>query len=349
MKILFFDSLFPRGHISINSRYINLLRNNNEIVICSKSGRFECIDGLEYVDANWYYPNENEIKSSFYRWGIFKNCFKLAKVIEEIKPDIVYIASYDIISFFFALPFLFPYRNIIVLQEHNNIDQLENKIKNIVYSFYKNHFHHFVLEEYIRERLIRLNVQPHLVHVIPHPLPQAVKIGQSGENLIIGLSNSNDENIINNLFIKFQNSPLLQKLQYKIVVKAKNINYADKNLKIFKGWITKDEYMNYCGQSNYYIIPFSKSYSYRVSAVFLEAVSNGKYILASRFALADYYSKKYPGLCQIFDDVGEIPTLIERTDRVQYLKARKRFILDHSDLIITEKFTDVLNKIIKGL
>ncbi len=347
MKILFFDSLFPRGHISVNSRYISLLQNNNEIVICARPGWFDCNKGLKHIDLNWYYPSEEKSNSFYYRWRIFNNCLKIVKVIEEIEPDIVYIASYDIISFFYAVPFLFRYRNKIVLQEHNNVDQLENMIKNKFYSFYKNYFHHFVFEEYIKEKLIQFNVHEQLIHVVPHPLPNVFNINEHEKKLIVGLSNSNDDNIIKNLLKKCQNSSWIKELKYKIVVKAKSINYEDNNLKIFNGWITKDEYVNYCHQSSYYLIPFPKSYSYRVSAVFLEAVSNGKFILSSQFALAEYYSKRYPGLCQVFADVDEIPDLISRNNKEQYLRARKLFISDHSDQTITEKVMEELNEILR--
>ena len=349
MKILFFDSLFPRGHININSNYINLLQSKIEMFICARKGWFECNVNVKYVDANWFYPSEVKCSNFIYRLRVFLNCIKLRKIIEEVKPDIVYVASYDIVSFFLAFPFLYFCRNKIILQEHNNVDQLDNRVKSLLYSFYKNKLNHFVLEDYIKERLIQLNVKGHLIHVVPHPLPKAADFEQDTERLIVGLSNSNDEGIVSNVFKEYQNTNFLKDLKYKLVIKAKKLSYNDEYLKIFNGWITKEEYTNYSKNSSFYIIPFStKGYSYRVSAVLLEAISNGKFILASNFLLAKFYANKYPGICQIFDEPSEIPFLIKSINKKQYFESRRRFIADHSDESIKKAFIASIKSVLNS-
>lgn len=349
MKLLFFDSLFPRGHININSNYIKLLQPNIEVFICARKGWLDYNEELKYVDANWFYPSEEKCSIFIYRLRVFFNCIKLRRIIKEVKPDIVYVASYDIVSFFLAFPFLYCYRNKIVLQEHNNVDQLDSRVKSFLYSFYKNKLNHFVLEEYIKERLIQLNVKGHLIYVVPHPLPKAADFGQDKERLIVGLSNSNDESVVSKLFKEYKNTSFLKDLKYKLVIKAKKLSYNDEYLKIFNGWITKEEYIKYSKNSSFYIIPFStKDYAYRVSAVLLEAISNGKFVLASNFLLAKFYAKKYPGICHIFNEPSEIPSLIKSVNRKQYFESRRLFIADHSDESITKAFIASIKSILNS-
>lgn len=350
MKLLFFDSLFPRGHININNNYINLLQSSIEMIICARTGWFECNKNIKYVDANWFYPSEKKCNNFIYRLKVFSNYIKLKKIIKEVNPDIVYVASYDIVSFFLAFPFLYCFRNKIILQEHNNVDQLDNNIKSFLYSFYKNKLNHFVLEDYIKERLIQLNVQRHLIHVVPHPLPKATEFEQDKERLIVGLSNSNDEGVVGRVFKEYKNTNFLRDLKYKLVIKAKKLSYNDEYLRIFNGWITKEEYINYSKNSSFYIIPFStKGYSYRVSAVLLEAISNRKFILASNFLLAKFYAKKYPGICQIFNEPSEIPSLIKNVNKKQYFESRRLFVADHSDESITKAFIASIRCILSSM
>lgn len=79
MKLLFFDSLFPRGHININNNYINLLQSSIEMIICARTGWFEYNKNIKYVDANWFYPSEKKCNNFIYRLKVFSNYIKLKK------------------------------------------------------------------------------------------------------------------------------------------------------------------------------------------------------------------------------------------------------------------------------
>lgn len=348
MKILFFDALFPRGHKTINNAYLgSMLKMKAEVYVCAEDGWFDMIDNCHLVKKPWIRPSENTKSKWVYRKNIIVNFKLLKNAIQEINPDIIYIASYDILSFIFSFPGLIKYRNKIFLQEHNNVDQLQNRVKKLVYDLFKNIFHHFVFEEYIKNRLIELGVKENLISIVPHPVPPASfdAVLAQERTTAIGLSNSNDEEIIEAFLAEQKKSHFLDSSNTVVILKSKRINYSDDHLKIFSGWINDAEYTKWCRACSSFIIPFSKNgYSYRVSCVFMEAISNNKTIIASRFPLVEYYSEKYPGVCKIFDNVYEIASLLKNCDNDKYQSARKQFILEHSDSSIVNAFRKAFAK-----
>ena len=343
MKVLFFDSLMPKGHKPINNKYIGILcKMGIELYVCEPESWFNSSEDIRIVEGDWSVPQSEEVGKAKYRKRIVQNIRKLRKTIENLNPDIIYFASYDIIATFFAIPYLYKYRSKIILQEHNNVDQLiNNRIKFVIYNTYKNLFSHFVLEPYIKEKLIDIGVRDQLVCVVPHPITGEYYEGHDNEKLVVGLSNSNDETTVNQMIEAQEKTHCFDSTECKFVIKSKSLSYKDEHLEIFNGWISAEDYQYFSHKCEFFIIPFSMSnFSYRVSNVFMEAVSNSKRIIVSRTPLTEYYSNKYPHICEIFDDISQIPKIVRNTNEHEYIESRKVFINDHSDDTIAKAFND---------
>ena len=311
-----------------------------DVYLCSNEDWFADNDKIHLLKGDWVKPWENNKSRFKYRFRVVKLFEKLLRIIEEIKPDIVYIASYDIISLSFIYKKLLKYKDIIYLQEHNNVDQLNNRFKYFFYSRYKNSFKHLVFEDFIKERLLILGVKAELLFVVPHPIPSSFDSGlnKCSKKWMVALSNSNSEIIIDAIINNQKRTRFLDSSGFRVIVKSKKYDYSDDSLTVFKGWIDESDYLNYCNSCSYFLIPFSKDdYSYRVSNVFMEAISNKKRIICSNFPLAEFYSKEYHNLCKIFKDVEEIPNLLQDNNDC-YLQDRSRFLRDHSDKRIAEMF-----------
>ncbi len=348
MKILFFDSRLPKGHFSINRKYLRIMSKFSNINLCADSSLADDINNIEVININWA-QNSNKNSSYSNRINSLCNIIKVSRVINKTNPDIIYVASYDIITWFVSCPLLFKFRDRILIQEHDNIDQLHNRLKYRLFSLYKNLFRHLVFEEYIKDRLLELGVHENMVYVIPHPVPkiEGIIAEAKDNNLIIGLSNSNSEYLIEDIVRCQKENHILQKTGHKMILKSKNIKYNDSFLVCLNGWISSEDYKNWCSECNSFLIPFPKNgYSYRVSNVFMEAVSLKKHIIASRFPLAEFYSKKYPGLCSIYDNPDRIIELLN-VNNYNFEVSRNKFLEDHSDEKIEQCFKEIFETIIK--
>lgn len=345
MNILFFDSLMPKGHDYINKRLVEaMVANGYRVTVASHNdyGLSENVDRIKGIE--WVVPED---KPSLARMDSFRNFIKLIMYLRKNdKFDIVYIASYDICVFLPVSFLLHRWRKKVIIQEHNNLDHLANRWKRYMYRIFKNCFHHAVFEESFKDYLIQNGVKDEYVHVIPHACDDYPDYLLNNNRNVISLSGSNDPRIVEEVIMRQKEKGFLTPNSISLTIKSKTALDGVDNLTVLCGWITDDRMEELYKASTYVLLLFPQTYSYRVSAVFMDAVARHRYIIGTEFPLLKYYEGKYPSLCKSFRDIGDLPECFD-FDRERYEEDRRRFIEEHSQMLIQKSFERCFKSIIR--
>lgn len=78
-----------------------------------------------------------------------------------------------------------------------------------------------------------------------------------------------------------------------------------KDIKVFDGFLEREEYDKAIRKSDVLILPYKKSYGIRFSAVLNDALRQGKKVITINLPQFDYYSKKY-NACFLYNDSSDV-------------------------------------------
>lgn len=308
MKVLFCEFLYPLTHSRSNSFYINCLNEVvDELHVMSPKGFYKNLDlGVINHDIRQLSVNRGKIS---YRKNTFYYMYMAYKIVCDNKIDKCIVASSDYITLLF-FKILLPNLEIYMIH-HAELDSLYcNKLKRLVFAIYKNRIRHFVFEEYIKIYLRKeLKIKSKII-VMPHSLNKNEHVTVSKTFDLVGLSNSNDEDIICSLIQYEIDSHELKRRNMIVVLKSQKYHYNDGALIVLNGYLSDDEYNRYINGAKYIFIPFPKNFCYRESGTLMDALSNGKKVIASNVKLVNEYSKLYPSICFFFNTITDIMNVL---------------------------------------
>lgn len=95
-----------------------------------------------------------------------------------------------------------------------------------------------------------------------------------------------------------------------VVLKSQKYHYNDGALIVLNGYLSDNEYNRYINGAKYIFIPFPKNFCYRESGTLMDALSNGKKVIASNVKLVNEYSKLYPSICFFFNTITDIMNVL---------------------------------------
>jgi len=345
MKIAVLDFVFAKGHKNFNSKIIEILNEFSDLLIFT-------IGKKEKKNNNLYFKIPNLLKYS-------KNPF-LARIIRlvymfiervkliNVNPEKIVVFGFDTLVYAIGRFLYFNKESDIYLFHHENIDELSNKIKLIFFKTYMNKVNHIVLSDYFKEYLVNdIGVQKDKVLVMPHPLPNVKPIteeidSENGKKIFVGISQSNDEELIKNIISFEKRNKILKKNNCKLILKSEIHSFENDNLIVFNEYLSDDEYNYWFRKATAIVILFSKSYKYRMSGTFIDAFSRGKAILANDIKLIQYFKTMYPDSCYMFSNINELFNFMAHEkiqineDEIDY------FIKTHSDNNIKNKLLEFL-------
>lgn len=348
MKVLFFNALYHLGHKYIDQKFIHNLSCISDLTVLAPEKWYD--EKLENVVYDYSGEEEPSDSKRYNSWiCTLKNCKRAAKIAESCGIHVVIFGEYELSTILVALGYF--EKNIkIILCNHNNIDQLsKSKIKRFVFWKIQNRVYHCVLEPFIKEWIVnKYNLSESRIFVWYHPIERKNNI-KSFETVYdcVGISNSNDEEIIDEIYKNELESEIIKRNQKHIVLRTKNGNIFDNGfLKIINGWVSQADYDNYCNHAKSILVPFPSSYQYRVSASVLNGIASRKTVLAADIPLVRYYSKKYPTLCIIYEKENILDAILEMNNIAINEEIYRKFLFDHSDLNIRSAMYRDLNYIV---
>lgn len=309
MKILLVEFSPAKGHKQLFENICTMLSKNNVVeVMLPKGEEYSCAG----ADVS-YLPYEImniQAKPRIYRSLVtildsIKRMRIVAKVDKKNQYDCIISITYNEVAFGLGR---FYFRDVekIFLMHHNNLDSIANsKIKKMVFSTYVNKVRHIVQCRFISENMKKqYNIVPAKLLVWPHPLnsitEELSEIYLGNEIDCVGISNSNDENIINEIIQIEDTTQVIKGSNLHIVLRSKEREYDNGYLKVIRGFLSKKEYDAYIARGKIIFLPFPLKFYNRMSGTVIDAFSNYKTVIATPFELIKVCKKIYPQITRYY-------------------------------------------------
>ncbi|WKV08010.1 hypothetical protein Q2T46_10690 [Thermoanaerobacterium sp. CMT5567-10] len=359
MKILYVDLLSPSGHIGLNKILVKTLSNLVDLDIVWRNNYIN-IDELKDVNdrnINVYYIPEKLYKESVSKISYRLNNVKIIKWLlrnfDINKYNLVFISSYETISFSMAWPRKLKTRTVIL--NHNNLDELQNKVKYLFFKLIPRHIEHIVFEEYMKDYLKESIKIDNKIWVMHHPISfdkyhDAKRFGLLGKekdkcDIIFAPSGSNDELFIKNLINNQLVYKYLSQTNWRLIIKSKEITYEDNYLKIFSNYLDYKEYLYYFVNAKYILFPYVQNFNYRISGVLFDAIAFKKKIIASSNKIFKYFLNKYKDLGFIFNNLNEFNSLINILHKDKGIMSKEiinQIYYDYSQDFFTKSLKNII-------
>lgn len=308
MNLLFCELLYPHTHIRSNSFYLQCLSELDLDLFVLSPENFYSVDRSIGTFINVEELPISKGKLS-YRLSALRYSKKIIKIIKEYKIDKIILASSDYIVLSWLVKKL-PQNTKLYLIHHAELDSLKtNRIKRAIFALYKEKIEHLVFEEYMKEYLVNeQNIPAEIINVMPHSLNKNRDNKNEEEYLInlVGISNSNSEEMINKLITLEKEKGIFKNNNLKVVLKSKEKVFYDGFLKVVCGYLADDEYNGYISNTEFIFIPFPNDFGLRESGTLMDAMSNHKKVIASTIKLMEYYKVEYPHICFTFNNIENL-------------------------------------------
>lgn len=321
------------GHKRLDINLIKYLSTFANVTVISPEGWYD--DLPSDVNVVFYQPPEPNFingprKTHYYSLKIMQFAMKIDRTE---KFDYIIAATFNTAIFSLGR-LLFKNLNRFYIVHHYNTDTLEKKKLNFLFSTYVNRVKHIVFEDFISDYLIKkYDLNDKDVLVVPHPLYKNNKTTSINKYICVGLSNSNDEDLINLLIDIEVKEGIIQKRRLPIVLRSKTRTFDNGYLKVIEGYIEKNEYDEYINNTSSVFLAFPKDFKYRMSGTLIDALSNGKIVIGTDIPLMRSYSKKYPKICYVIknvNDIFEILKIINDINKEELEREFNKFENDHS-------------------
>lgn len=328
-KILYVDPLSPSGHINFNKIYIeSLLKIFTSIDFAFKENYRDKLS-IHIKNKVYTIPEKLYDKSK----SKIINRYNYYKIFRYIKNncnihiyDYIIFSSYEEISLYFS-----KFRKKLILINHNNVSGLRNPIK--LFFFRKNAIRNIniVLEDYIKEYLLTLDI-PNvytLYHGLGNPYDRAL-INNSSllyefnylnnfKFVIFSPSNTSSDNVfLNKLINDYNFTSFLKKNDILLILKSNQIDNKHSNVEIIKNYLSDLQYQYLFLKSNLILLSYPSSFTFRVSAILLECMSNNKLCLISDIPSLNIYKDyfNYSPFFKSIDDLKEKLCIMLKSQRL---------------------------------
>jgi hypothetical protein len=351
-RMLYIELLCPEGHRRYNRSNILLLSELTELSVSGRAGYFNTDCEMQgrvhnnYIIPEKYYKYGNKLD---YRLRNLEKIFWVRKnLINRLKPDIVFISSFESISLSIGYAGI---KTRTILVNHNNIDELSNAIKRCFYrQLDKKHIYLSGLEKYISKYMVE-HLKLKRVIVIPacitnyqrNKRDNILKNNKLSRLIIFAPSGSNNIRDIEALISKQE---LLKKLNIFFIVKYPIRNVRSKYI-LAKPYFTEDEYEKMMCCADLVYVPFYEGFNYRFSGVIHDGLSCGKHIIANKNAATEYLKRSYPNAIYLTENsiINEIHRIYEWLgSKMDYFKEQiEQYKKEHSHEHIAKVLREIID------
>jgi len=340
MDILLIDYRSIKAHQNFNKIHIGaLMRLGHRVTLIGKAGHFDDIEDTSHI-------NKIIIPDRFFKKYPFAQITKrlrelfcllwLRRKINYSAFDLVVIPTYDILSFF-----LFRINNKTILINHNNVSQLDNRVKLWLTKTLPNHYVHVALNELMKDRLGYL-LQGKRIYHIPHGIPYLDRqetrpafIEDEKPFIFCPINSNYDYSFLQSVFSSEDLKAYIESRGIILFVK-KSMGLITNSSNIIDLSVLSDADYNYMlSHSKAVILPYGIDFKYRCSGILFECVNFNTPVLATE--IDDLLL--YKGVINI-DYFHDVSSLIKELDNCMY---NKNTIYDYSKLIPDHYWESVIS------
>lgn len=320
-KVIFIDYDSVPGHLCFNTIWLNALVDisNIELSVCMEK---RYADNFPDV-LNKPCVRFIEIPKRLYKdklWRFFST-LRVLWLLNRIKHryDMVIISAFDSVSFYCGS--ILSKENVFLIC-HNNIAKTQKAIHRFCLKRIgkKNRF--IVFEDYIKAKLSNLVEEKRIAvvhHGCPKPflnpddnhIPEWIKALRS-KKIVFSPSGNSMADIFSDTHRNQQFCEYLSRKGYVLVVKSKEL-FKDSNIVWLDRRLSDAEYQSLFLSSDFILAPYSRNYSYRVSAILFEALSNKKAIICSDIPALRIYEAISDNVF-FFDSLTDLISVLEESE-----------------------------------
>lgn len=349
MKILVFAAKYQYGHLYYDQKIIEALSELVELVVmCPPNWYSDRIKGVTYIECA-VVENNNKLPHISLMYTTLKNYMLVNKLANKYKVDCIIAIEYELISIWYLVLLS---RKKIFLIHHYNVDQLNQRaIFNFLFSVIKHKVRHIVIEQFIGNYLVdHKKVPSNHVYCWPHPVEELkdtkpIKHRYEKTYDCVGISNSNDDNIIHTIISQENETAKIKNMGYRIILRSHSETFDNGGLKVITGRLDSKTYDLLISGAKSIFICYPNTYVYRASGVIMDAVRNSIPVLFNDFELAKQYSKKYPSIFVVTNEqtlINDVSKLLNTSNQILESDFSK-FISDHSDIVIKRAIKEALD------
>lgn len=343
-KVLVAEVLYAQGHKKLNEKYIKCISNNFSVTLLDDGDYFSGVDD-SLIDKR---IPVKVLKVS--RVEIIKtichaiNLKRIAKIAKETGIRNVILLSFHTEGFAMARR-SFEGINVIVVH-HYEIDRM-TKIPKEIKSFnkFKNQITHCALEEFITKGIIKeFGVPREKAYTVNTPVDMVnMQMPNHDANLFIGIGQSTDQKLIDDLIRLDKEGYIKTDTQAKIILRSKAKSYNGTNVEVFTGFLEREEYDKLYREATACIVRYEPTYRLRSSGSIDDAFRNHKKVIVLGFPAGDSYAEMFPQNCVSVKRTEDVLDLLVSEpclyDEEEGLKFEKMHSFEH----VTEQWKAAIN------
>jgi len=343
MNILFIDYRSIKAHQNFNKIHIDvLIRQGHVLTLLGKKGQYDNIYDTPQLSKK-VIPD------------VFFKKFPLAQISERLREiiclfwimkkfnlssfDLIIIPTYDILSFF-----LFRIKNKTLIINHNNVSQLDNKVKLWLTKTLPRHYIHIALNTRMREQLIKL-LPGMRVYYIPHGIlnseinERVPSFINKGVPFLFCPINSNFDFPFLQRIISSEELDKYLKCTGQILYVKKSIGLTTNSSNIIHTSSISDLDYNYMlSHAKTVLLPYGREFKYRCSGILFECVNFNVPVLATD--IEDMVIYKDVVNITFFNDVS---SLIDGLEKISQTSSPQR---DNSSLYPDKYWEEIIKNVI---
>lgn len=352
MKLLVVDFWFGNTHQRTNKRTLQILSRVADLLVANYDGYYDelTVQGnMELVEVRCHNQSTSKLKQ---RFRSVYNIYETWKVIKKRTDyDAILVTGYEVISIAF-MRIIFRTKKPIFLQYHQHVDEVVVPIKRLFFNFYKNKYHHVFLEESFAEYFLKsTRTSPNKVHVVHHFIMDKIVDDSPPSNLVLGISSSNDERIIENIIEAEKNKKFLENNGLKAMLRSSVYSFKNEYLNVENRYMDAQEYKQLFDMSDcVLVIPRKDYFQHRVSGLLYDALSSRKKVLGVDIEIMRIMNKIAPSMYYIIKDQDDLTDKIlecanSEIDEKDLMRIREKY----SDRRIENEYRSMFKKVVKNI
>lgn len=336
-KVLLCEFAPEKGHKNLFANTYDLLSKNFSVQGYVLSDRNRDDDDKYNVIPFAYFERKyrnyllHRISYIFYVLKITLMMFKQAK---KNGNDALVCLTNDDVALFLSLLF-FKCDVPLYVMHHYELDFIAtSKIRKWMFNSIKGKYYHIVQADFMAKKLVKdFDVPNEMIIVWPHPLNIKMTRNTDGAKFdCAGLSNSNEEVMIENLIKLEKEQHVFKMNNLHVILKSRNSSYNNDYLTVINGYLPDQKYDSIINGAKSLFIPFPDSFNTRMSGTLIDALSNRKYVIATRISVVESCRNRYSNLIEYFvlDNFIETIKLVKDKNPEEETQFDE-FVDNHSD------------------
>lgn len=331
MKVLYTDLICPFGHIFYNNIQISYITKKHKVDFMFQKGYAEKLDipdGCKILEIEPFHGGTNVFFDAIkYRVYMWKYQRRVADVAKQGAYDLIFISSFETLSFCLTL----PYKSPVVAICHNNIDYIQtNRVKRHFFKLAADKVNFVALNRTTSDYFNEIGIK----HILASHGTIVQNEKSEVENYVFMPAND----CIDIEILKYLQSEFfldfLHKKGLKLYIKGKFISVRHPSFVHLPNYISQEDFDKYMSKALVVLLPYDiNKYRYRSSGLFFEAVGKNKAIIAPDYPNFEIDVCPDESGIFLYDKQDDIPEMINKVIRLgNNISYERLFVKMESDM-----------------